>query len=160
VAPEYEVKAAFVFNFAKFVDWPAGTWTTADSTFQVCVLGGDPFGPVLDETLAGKVIDGHAVEVRRLTAARSVQSCAVLFVGISKPRELTSVLNRVRNMPMLTVGEGREFAESGGMIGMFVEGDHVRFAINTDAAAAAHLAISSRLLQLAEIIHSTQERGQ
>jgi hypothetical protein len=157
VSPEYEVKAAFLYNFAKFVEWPTDTGLPAGSSLELCVLGEDPFGEALDRTVAGKVIDDRTLAARRLGSVQDVPGCAILFVGASEGRRLAEVLGHLRGRPVLTVSDADGFAEAGGMIGLFIENSRVRFAINVGAAASAHLTISSRLLSLARIVQSGPE---
>ena len=151
-SPEYAVKSAFLFNFAKFVEWPEGTFRVAEGQLRVCVLGDDPFGPVLDETIAGKEMVGVRLSVERLGRADEATQCAIVFFGPSEAASRRDALDYFREKPVLTVGEGQDFAEAGGVIGMFIESNRVRFAINPEAAERARLKISSKLLSLARIV--------
>jgi hypothetical protein len=158
-SPEYAVKAAFIYNFAKFVEWPPGALPSGGSTFNVCVLGQDPFGEVLDSTVAGKAIGGRMLAVERVASPSDAASCSIVFIGASEAANLARVLGRLQGTPVLTVGDLDRFADRGGMIGLFVENSRVRFAINTNAAERAHLRISSALLNLARIVSETPAKG-
>jgi hypothetical protein len=149
---EYEVKAALLFNFAKFVDWPARTFTAPDAPFTVGVVGSDPFGPALERMLAGKTVGGRPIVVRRWPRPRDCGTCQILFVATSDPSVLDQVLDDVRNQPVLTVGDMADFAGQGGIIGLTMEHSRVHFEINPAAADHARLVISSRLLSLARLV--------
>ena len=147
-APEYQVKAAFLFNFAKFVDWPAGV-LTRNTSVNVCVLGDDPFGPILNRTVEGKTVHDRPIRVARLTDMADVSRCHVLFISASERRELPRLLPGLAGRSVLTVGETSTFVQDGGMIGFTTDEDRVRFEINNEAAERAGLHISSQLLKLA-----------
>ena len=151
VASDVEVKAAFLYNFAKFTQWPA---FPADASLVLGVLGDDAVGAALTETIRGQLIDGHGLEVRRLGGETSARSCHVLFVAGSEVRRVSSMLDQVRTLPILTVSDGAGFAQTSGMIELFVEGGHMRFAVNVDSVERAQLHLSSRLLGLAKIVRS------
>ncbi|NNL68075.1 MAG: YfiR family protein [Myxococcales bacterium] len=144
---EYKVKAAFLLNFGKFVEWPS-----AQGDLEICVLGEDPFGATLDDTLAGRKIGARPVRARRIDSAGAADGCAILFVSRRGNAPLDAVVSAVRGSPVLLVGEQDRFAKRGGMIN-FVEVDQkIRFEINETAAKKAGLKISSQLLKLATIV--------
>jgi hypothetical protein len=146
---EYQVKAAFLLGFARFVEWPDPALAAARPSFVVCVLGDDPFGRWLDEAAAGTQTKSKPVVVRRIRLVDESGPCHMLFVGASEGTRLTTVLAAVRATPMLTVGDLPEFAEKGGMIGLTTVGDRVRFVANPAAAKAAGLQLTSELLRVA-----------
>ena len=148
---EYELKAAFLFNFAKFVDWPPNTFAGPDAPFLVCVLGTDPFGGTLDNALRGKVIAEHPVS--------DISGCQILFVAASESHLLPEVLAKIRGQYVLVIGESDDFASSGGAIQFTLEENRVRFFINPDAADRAGLKISSKLLALAKIVRDAPATG-
>jgi hypothetical protein len=152
MASDVAVKAAFLYNFAKFTEWPA---FPADASLVLGVLGDDAVGAALTETIRGQLIEGHGLEVRRLTSETSPRSCHLLFVTGPEVRRVSSMLEEVRTLPILTVSDGAGFAQAGGMIELFVEGGHMRFAVNVDSVERARLHLSSRLLGLARIVRST-----
>jgi hypothetical protein len=151
VASDVAVKAAFLYNFAKFTEWPA---LPAATLLVLCVIGDDAVEDALTQTIRGQVIDGHGLEVRRLTRDLAPQSCHVLFVASSDVRLASPMLSEMRAVPILTVSDGSGFARTIGMIELFVEGGHMRFAVNVDAVQRAGLHLSSRLLGLARIVRS------
>ena len=150
---EYQVKAAFLFNFMKFIDWPAVAYTSPQSPFAICILGKDPFGSLLDDALLGKTMDNHPVAVRRLKDIADARHCQVVFVSSSETKKYAEIVDSVRGANILLVGETGGFAAAGGTIEFILEESHVRFAINPDAAERAGLRCSSKLLALAKIIH-------
>lgn len=145
---EYQVKAAFLLNFGKFVEWPSGD----ASDLLICVLGDDPFGETLDDTVAGRTVGRRTVATRRIGAVAQAKSCSILFVSRSESGSVDGILSALRGSPILLVGELDRFATRGGMIN-FVEVDQkIRFEINEAAAKKAGLKISSQLLRLATIV--------
>jgi hypothetical protein len=149
---EYQVKAAFLFHFAQFVDWPAEAFKGADSPLTYCTVGEDPFHGALDASLNGKMIGARALRVQHFKQVQETQECQVLFLGTAEKKTLAAVLGRLKGEPILTVGESENFAQGGGIIGFFLEENKVRFDINLDAAARARLKISARLLALAKTV--------
>jgi hypothetical protein len=139
---EYQVKAAYLYNFVKFVEWPAGA---VDGTLSICTAGRNPFGDALDDILRGESIDGHAIAARVVAAPQA--GCHVLFV----PRDVPAVeyLRGARGAPMLTVGESTDFIAQGGIINFVRDAGMIRFEIDQGSATRAGLHISSRLLRLA-----------
>lgn len=156
---EYQVKAAFLLNFAKFVDWPPGTYPGPQSPFAICVLGEDPFGPVLENTLAGKSLGAHPVALRRTKDPAEARRCQVVFVSSSESHRYAEVVEGMRGARVLLVGETDGFAAAGGAIEFTLEGNHVRFGINPEAAQRAGLTLSSKLLMLARIVHDGGTAG-
>jgi hypothetical protein len=149
-AEEYEVKAAFLYNFGKFVTWPS---TRPDSGPVVaCVLGKDPFGPVLDQTLMGKNVQNRPIIARRIKDIEALGQCDIAFIAASEQRRVPAVLALAEKSGVLLAGDFAGFAESGGAIGFVMEGNKVRFKVNPEAAARAGIQISSQLLQLATIV--------
>jgi hypothetical protein len=146
---EYEVKAAFLYNFARFVEWPA---PDGAGPFVVTVLGRDPFGSVLDDTLRGKTVDARRILVRRVSRSEDVGQSQILFICDSEKDRLPEILKSLESAPVLTVGEMSDFAERGGVIRFKVEQDRVRLEINVAAAERSRLRISSQLLKLARIV--------
>lgn len=149
----YDVKIAFLFNFAKFIDWPARSFASSQSPFTICVLGPDPFGNILDDTLQGKVIGDRPVAVRRLKDKAEARQCQMVFVSSSESANLAEILGSLRGANVLLVGETNGFAALGGTIEFTLEDNHVRFTVNTDAADRSGLKFSSKLLTLAKIVH-------
>ena len=151
---EYRLKAAVLYNLTKFVDWPADAFPSAKAPFVICVLGADPFGPVLEESLAGRLVGSRAIVAKRIAEIEA--GCHVLFVSNSEIRRLPSIMDRLRDASVLTVGELSGFVDRGGVIGLVTEDDRVTFEINAAAAAHARLKISARLMALAASIRRTE----
>ncbi|MGB2624291.1 MAG: YfiR family protein [Candidatus Acidiferrum sp.] len=149
---EYEVKAAFLFHFAQFVDWPPGAFKSADSPLTYCTVGEDPFHGALDASLNGKTIGARPVRVQHFKRAGEVQGCQVLFIGTLERKTIPAALAGLKESPVLTVGETENFTQEGGIIGFFLEDNKVRFDINLVAAQRAKLQISARLLTLAKTV--------
>ena len=150
---EYQVKAAFLLNFAKFVEWPPNTFQNERSPMTVCVFGYDPFGDALDEIIRGKNIDNHELLARRINELPDLKECQLVFVSEREEKRLPEILNNLKGVGALVVGEGENFAERGGGIQFYLENNRMRFAINVDAVQRAHLTVSSKLLALARIVH-------
>jgi hypothetical protein len=149
---EYQVKAAFLFHFAQFVDWPSETFKDAGTPLTYCTVGGDPFRGALEASLSGKAIDGRWVRVLHFKETQEIQGCQVLFIGIADKKFISATLANLKGTPVLTVAESDHFAQDGGMIGFFLEDNKVRFEINLNAAERAKLKISARLLALAKTV--------
>jgi YfiR/HmsC-like len=156
---EYQLKAAFVYNFAKFVDWPPKVYSGPQSPFSICILGTDPFGSVIDDTLRGKTVADHPVVVRRDKDATAARHCQIVFVSASERHRLPDVFAGLKGGNALIVGDVDGFAAAGGAIELTLQDSRVRFAINPGAADGAGLKISSQLLALATIVHGTPESG-
>jgi len=144
---EYEVKAAFLYNFAKFVKWPEGN--TLGPTFVVAVMGEDPFGDILDRTFAGKTIQGRKTEVRRIHTPTPPSDAQILFIGSSERPRLAQILKTLEGGSALTVADMDGFTERGGMIAFRLRSDVVNFDINLDQVERARLKMSSQLIRLA-----------
>jgi hypothetical protein len=147
---EYQVKAAFLLNFAKFVQWPPQTFKSSGDSISICVLGPNPFGSSLDEAVDGKSIDGRKFAVRQVADVQQAGGCQILFIASSQKKHSTEAA--VATAGVLTVGESDGFAARGGVIGFKLEGGRVRIEINVDAADRRKLRISSKLLSLAHIV--------
>jgi hypothetical protein len=146
---EYEVKAAFLYNFAKFVEWPEGTFPDANAPLVIGVLGEDPFGDVLDRTIAGKQVQGRPLRIRRWNKTHDVEGCQILFISSSEQGSMATILDKLRAAPLLTVSDADDFDKRGGIIHFVMQENRVRFEINNHGAQTAGLKISSRLLMLA-----------
>jgi hypothetical protein len=151
---EYAVKAAFMYNFAKFVDWPADP--ARRGPFIVGVLGDDPFGVVLDRTLAGKKVQDRPLVVKRMIRVDDVGEADLLFVSSSEDAKLAQILGRLEGSPTLTVGDMDDFIGRGGMVGFHLEQESVRFDINLDRVWQSHLKMSSQLVRVARKVISTK----
>lgn len=152
VAAEYEVKAEYLYNFGKFVSWPQEALTTEDP-LVICVVGKDPFGAVLDETVRGKTVQERPLEVRRLATTERVRECHILFVPAAEEPRLPQIRRNLEGANVLTVGETEEFVrKGGGAIALLTRGQKVRFEVNLRSARNAGLELSSQLLKLASAV--------
>ena len=151
-ASEHQVKAAFLFNFVKFVIWPPEAFADGKKPLKLCVVGRDPLGDELTRMIAGKTVRDHPLEFSRITDAASARGCHLVYIGQEwgKAREFVAA---VRGNAVLTVGEVQDFVASGGVINFVMENDQVRFEVNLDSANAAGLKVSSRLLTLARNVY-------
>lgn len=152
---EYQVKAAYLFNFGRFVQWPSRASAGQNTTFPICVLGADPFGKVLDETIAGQSIDSKTVVARRINQAGDAAGCRVLFISAVDGAHLKSILENLDSFSILTVSDMPDFMDRGGMIQFVKRRRTVRFAINLAAARRAGLSLSSQLLKVALRVKET-----
>jgi hypothetical protein len=150
---EYEVKAVYLYNLARFIEWPAETPALAGDHLVIGVIGDDPFGPLLDEIVRDKAVpEDQRLVVRRFSSLEEVVHADVLFISSSEAERLPQILKALEGSSILTVGEMDRFAERGGMIALKLEDKKVRFDINLDAARRARLKLSSHLLKLARIV--------
>ena len=152
----YQVKAAFLLNFTKFVDWPAAAFAAPDAPITICVIGDDPFGAILDRTVQGESVNGRAVRARRLVPEANPRSCHVLFISRSEQGSLDLIFAALRGSSTLTVSELPGFTRVGGMIEFLIEDGKVRFYISAAAADAAGVKLSSRLLRVAKEVRGAR----
>jgi hypothetical protein len=147
---EYQLKAVFLFNFAHFVEWPAGALPGGNAPFVIGVLGKDPFGSSLDEVVRGESIGGHPLAVERYTDVPGLRNCQILFIPTAELSHLAQILDALKGHSVLTVTEGP--APRGVVIDLMKEDSRIRLRIDLDAARASNLTISSKLLRPAEIL--------
>jgi hypothetical protein len=159
ISREYQIKAAFLFNFAQFVEWPAGAFPHASTPLCIGILGTDPFGAALDETVQGETIHNHPLVVTRSSQVEDLKACQLVFVSESERDRVGEVLAALDPQSVLTVSDIERFAERGGVIRFFVQGNRVRFEINPASARREGLKISSQLLALGRIVASDPESG-
>jgi hypothetical protein len=146
---EYQVKAAFLFNFSKFLEWPPEAMGQPNEPFVFGVLGNDPFGSYLDEIISGEKIMDHPMIVKRFNDIHEVDKCHILFINV--PGKTRDVLNTLKGKSILTVSDEEDFNGHGGIIKFYTDNDMIRLQINIDAAKAANLNVSSKLLRIAKI---------
>jgi hypothetical protein len=155
---EYLIKAGFIYNFAKLVEWPATAFAQPDSPIVIGILGEDPFGATLDRIVADKKINGRGFAVKRMKWSRDfkdLKDCNILFVSSSENEHIDTVVDAMKWLPILTIGDAPGFARRGGIMNFTLEDNKVRFEVNVEAAKHADLTISSRLLTLARIVQQT-----
>ena len=143
---QYEVEAAYLFDFGKFIAWPAAS---ADTPFVICVLGQDPFGAILDRTVAGESLRGRQVQDRRIAHPQDAPGCSILYISSSESPRLNKILSTLQGAPVLTVSDIPDFVQQGGMIQFVLRDGRVRFAVNLAPAQSSGLSMSSELLKVA-----------
>jgi hypothetical protein len=149
---EYQLKAAFLYNFIQFVDWPPSAFPSPDAPLRIGILGDDPFGAALDGVVQNESVDNHPLAVVRSNNIADLQDCQLIFVSQSEGGHLGQILSSIDSRPVLTVSDIDHFAQAGGDIGFFLSGGKVRFAINPGSARQSGLRISSQLLTLGRIV--------
>jgi hypothetical protein len=147
-ADEYQVKAAYMYNLAKFVDWPSDAFGTPSRPIVFCVLGQTPLSRPLEDALAGKILGERPLLFRQLADSKQVGDCKVLFLNLPDKKQLRQILDQVKSLHVLTVGESEDFTEEGGIARFFLDAGRVRLEFNLDAADDARLRVSSKLLSL------------
>lgn len=147
---EYKLKAAFLFHFSQFVDWPARSFSDGQAPFVIGVLGNNPFAADLEQTIHGKIVGNHLLTVKQFhSLAEVATNCQILFISSSEQARLPEIFLSLAGSNILTVGEADNFGEAGGMIHFVLEGTKIRFRVNEVAATRAGLKISAKLLNLA-----------
>ncbi len=151
---EYQLKAAYLYNFTKFTDWPANAFATTNAPIIIGIIGEDPFGPPLDETVRGELVNHRPLRIKRLGTDAELRGCQVVFISRSEADRLPAVLGVLAGRPVLTVSDINGFAQRGGMVNLRLVSKSVKMEVNPMAAKAAGLKISSKLLQLAAIVET------
>ena len=148
---EYQVKAAFLYNFAKFTEWPDQAFPSRESAFTICHTD-DPFHGAVERTVQGETWNGRPLSVKQIESGSEVRGCQIVYISQSAAQKGMEILMAAANAPVLTVGETASFIDAGGIIRFTESGHRIRFEINPDAADHASLRVSSRLLRLADIV--------
>jgi hypothetical protein len=154
---EYELKAAFIFNFSQFVEWPTNAFKSEAEPIIIGVVGADPFGPILDRIVRDEKVRGRALTVERYQRVTDIKRCHILFISKSLASQCAEILRATQDQPILTVSDMDRFSTRGGMIHLVTERNLVRMRVNPEMAKRADLTISSKLLRLAD--NSTGEGG-
>lgn len=149
---EYKLKAAFLYNFAQFTEWPTNALASTNAPFVIGVVGENPFGPALEEIARGGAIRGHPLKVNHCSRIQDIRDCRILFISLSEKRSLKRIVNRLKNKPVLTVSDAREAIGQGVMTQLATRKNRPRLLVNKDAAVSAGRTLSSRLLQVAGIV--------
>ena len=155
---EYQVKAGFLFNFAKFTEWPDSAWPSRDAPLNLCIAGKDPFGGAVLAGFESRTIGGHEFHSRRGISLDDLSGCQVLFIAASEERNLSPILRAAATRPILTVSDIDGFVEAGGMIGLMTLDDRIQFDVNLAACQRASLKPSSQMLKLARQVHGAKGR--
>jgi len=156
-APEYQVKAVFLFNFAQFVEWPPSAFSETNDII-IGVLGENPFGNFLGETVRGEEVNGHPLKVQHYAKIEEIKACHILFINLTEALEIKHAITNLKPKHTLTVSDVDGFTAQGGMIRFFNEDKKTRMRINLPATKDAELKISSKLLRLAEIVSSKKQQ--
>jgi hypothetical protein len=159
VLEEYQVKAAFLYQFTKFIEWPAEAFANANAPFSICVAGADPFGNALNQLFQQKTVGQRRLEVRRSAHGEDLQGCQILFISASEHKRFPAILDKVKGSPVVTVSESDRFMQAGGAINFFLSEERVRFDINLEATEGTGLKFSSRLLSVARTVLKAQRGG-
>jgi YfiR/HmsC-like len=149
---EYQVKAAYLFNFLKFVDWPEDAFPDPLAPIVIGIVGDDPFGPALPQVIIGKTVQGRDLIIRKYHFGDDMRATHILFVSVSEKKRTAQIVASLKGSSVLTVADFTEFLGEGGMIQLYSENNRIRFAINVDSATRAKLKISSKLLSLARVV--------
>jgi hypothetical protein len=151
---EYKVKAVFLYNFARFVEWPADAFPEPGSPFVIGVVGDDPFGPYLDETVRGETVNERSLATTRFEKVSDIKNCHILFISKSLNENQEAILSAIKGKNILTVSDVSGFTKNGGMIRFVNEDNRIKILINLEAAKSEELVISSKLLRIAKIVES------
>jgi len=158
-ASEYQVKATYLYNFSRFVQWPANVAAAQGDSFPICVIGLDPFGTALDAILTGETIDGKNVVAKRVAKPQDALNCRVLYISPSEDSRLKEILAGVDKAGVLTVSDIPQFSRRGGMIQFVMDGNKIRFEVNLTSAQDAGLTLSSDLLKVATAVRKLSQPG-
>jgi YfiR/HmsC-like len=150
---EYRFKAVYILNFFQFVEWPDSAFENGQSPIVLAVLGDDPFGKILDETVQSEKIGSRSIVVKRFHGLNELGPCQALFISSSEKGTVQTILNRIDDHPVLTISDIEDFGDQGGDIGFYFDNNKIRFAINVQALKQSDLRVSSKLLRLAKIIN-------
>jgi len=148
---EYSLKAVFLFNFAQFTIWPTNAFASPDSPIVIGVLGDDPFGEVLEETVDNEQVNGRKFRVERYPHLEDIKNCQILFISHSETSHLDKIIKALKDKPILTVSGIENAANRGVCISFITENNKIRLRINTDSLKLANLTVSSKLLRVSEI---------
>jgi YfiR/HmsC-like len=149
-----DIQAVFLFNFAQFVEWPAEAFSDAKAPLVIGIMGDDPFGSILDETVRGETVRGRPFKIRRYRRVDDAKHCHILFISRSEAQRLEEILAAVKERPILTVTNSHDFDSQGGVIRFVVEQSRIKLSIDLEAAQATKLTFSSKLLRSASIVPS------
>ncbi|MDQ6815449.1 MAG: YfiR family protein, partial [Bacteroidota bacterium] len=148
----YNIKARFIYNFTQFVEWPAATFSSAEAPFIIGILGEDPFGSALDDLVSGEKVKDHPIIIQRYQNVKDIKSCHILFINNKEGGKLKEIFASLPNRNILTVSDIPDFAAIGGIIYFVTKKNKIKLQINLPASKVADLTISSKLLQVAEIV--------
>lgn len=156
---ENQIKAGFLYNFTKFVEWPPEAFLDSSVPIVLGIVGDSPITDLVTEAAAGKTVNGRAVIVKKIREGQDLRGCHILFVSSSQEKRTTKILESIKGSSVLTVGEANGFADSGGVINFFVEGNKVRLEINLEAATRSRLKISAKVIAVARLVKGESAAG-
>lgn len=148
---EEQVKAVFIYNFTKFIDWPANSFNHPEPAFVIGVVGNQSISPFLQEAIAGELAAGRPILIKHFASAREIKNCHILYIGSEDPDRVKAIIAQTQNQSILTVSDSPNFLRWGGMVRFYTEKGKIRLEINSDAAKSAGIRISSKLLSVASI---------
>ncbi|MEW6304153.1 MAG: YfiR family protein [Verrucomicrobiota bacterium] len=154
---EFELKAAYLYHFAQFIEWPAEAFTNSQAPIVIGVVGKDPFGKVLDDTVRDKTVKDRPFVVRRLSGTEGIKDCHIVYVSSSEKPRLPEIIRLLNDESILSVNEDVQFTRLGGVVNFMMENKKVRFEINMAAAEKARLKLDAQLLRLAKISRHSAE---
>jgi hypothetical protein len=157
IPAEYQIKAVYLFNFAQFVEWPAKAFADAKAPLVIGVLGEDPFGAALDETVKDEKVGARRITVRRFAKVEDVQDCHILFVSRSEAGRFDAIMAALKGRPVFTIGDTKGFTKAGGMVRLVTDGTKIRLAINLAEAKASGVIVSSKIVRPATIVTRDSE---
>lgn len=153
IAPEYRIKAIFLYNFTHFIEWPASSFFSAKSPFVIGILGKDPFGSFLEETITGENVNGHPLVIHHFKNVNDITACHILFINKTEANNMDHIVASLKGRNLLTLSDAPDFLQHGGMIKFITKNDKIQLQINLQATQTAKLEVSSKLLRLAEVIN-------
>lgn len=151
---EYQLKAVFLFNFTQFVDWPANSFSSDQAPMVIGIVGSNPFGSYLEETVHGEKINGRPLLIQYYDTMEGIGACHVLFINVTETNKREQIIEKVKGRNILTVSDAPDFMEQGGMIRFFTKQDKIKLQVNLEATKMASLVMSSKLLRLVEVVKS------
>jgi hypothetical protein len=150
---EYKVKAIFLYNFTRFIDWPNNAFASNEEPFKIGIVGTDPFGVYLEETVRGEKVSGRSIVVERYKNMKEIKNCHMLYINVTNQRDIKNIVTSVGEKKTLTISENPEFVKWGGMIRIYSDDNKIRIQINDAAARKAGIKISAKLLNVAEVYY-------
>lgn len=149
---ENKVKAVFLYNFTRFIDWPKEAFSS-NATFKIGILGKDPFGNFLEETMRGENVSGNLIVIERFNNLKDVKNCHILFINLKDEERIKEAIAATKDKNILTISENKDFVKWGGMIRIYSEDNRIRMQINDTAARKSDIKISAKLLNIAEVYY-------
>ncbi len=149
---EYNIKAVFLYNFTRFAEWPDNAFKNASDDFIIGIVGDDPFGGLLDQTVSGEKVNGHRILIQRYASNDDIQACHILFIAATQQENVIEIIKSLNGASTLTVSDLPAFAGEGGMIGFKLENNKIKLQINLAVVKSSQINISSKLLRLAEVV--------